>query len=233
MRTSWLRGFVVKRFFNLIEVTLAIAVVGIGMVSIMSLFPVGINAIRQSVAENYASDAGDLLMTYLMRNCNDTSIYSGTKDFWDYYIYDDKGTPTNYADDAQGIFNEGAAFWGNAWNSSDPANNTTVRTAEATLTSAMTDIDVTQKAALYQSSAPATYPGLFKITQGSALVSDFTGIARIWKSQVTGIYIYEQNLDILYPYAYRLYIEISWPAQKPYSKRDKKTFCVEIFRQKF
>lgn len=228
-----------KKFFNLIEVTLAIAVVGLGMVSIMSLFPVGINATRQAVAENYASDAAELLMTYLMRNCNDTSTYSGNgsnaKDFWDYYIYDDKGTPTNYADDVQGIFKEGTAFWAtaNTWNSSDPANDAAVRTAEATLTSLMTDIDITQKSTLYQSTTPLTYMGLFKIKQGSALVSDFEGIARIWKSQITGIYIYEQNRDILYPYAYRLYVEISWPAQKPYSKRDKRTFCVEIFRQKF
>ncbi|HCE44483.1 MAG TPA: hypothetical protein DET40_13120 [Lentisphaeria bacterium] len=225
-----------KRPFNLIEVTLSIAVIGIGMVGIMSLFPVGLDATRQSIAENYAADAADQFLSYIMRNCNDTTlIYDGPgtandKDFYDYYIYYDKNTPTNLADDTIGGYElwEEADFWGKPWN----GNDADAKIAEDVLTIMMPD-----PADIYWSPTNLTratgYPGLYKIKQGSALVTDFEAIVRVWKSPITGVYVYEQNLDVTYPYACRLNMEISWPAQKPYSKRDKRSFCVEIFRQKF
>ncbi len=219
-----------RRLFNLIEVTLSIAIIGIGMVGIMSLFPVGLDASRQSVAENYAADAADLFLSYVMRNCNDTTVVASGKDFYDYFIYFDNNTPTNMTDDTVGGYEfwEEASFWSKPWN----INDDDAKTAENTLTALMPD-----PADIYYSatnlSRAAGYPGLFKIKQGSALVTDFEGIARVWKSQITGVYIYEQNLDITYPFACRLNMELSWPAQKPYSQRSKKSFCVEVFRQKF
>ncbi len=224
------KASLVKRFFNLIEVTLSIAIIGIGMVGVMSLFPVGLDATRQSIADNYAADAADLFLSYLMRNCNDTTVIGSGKDFYDYYIYFDNNTPTNLADDTIGGYElwEEATFWTKPWNLTDAD----AKIAENTLTLMMPD-----PADIYFSATNLTraagYPGLFKIKQGSTLVTDFEAIARVWKSPITGVYIYEQNLDITYPYAVRLNLELSWPAQKPYSKRTKRSFCIEIFRQKF
>gem|GEM_PF-1930591 len=219
-----------KRWFNLIEVTMSIGIVGIGMVGIMSLFPVGLDASRQAIADNYAADAADLFLSYLMRNCNDTTKITGSKDFYDYYIYWDNNTPTNMADDTVGGYElwESSDFWSKNWNITDAA----AKTAEDTLTQMMPD-----PADIYFSATNLTrasgYPGLFKIKQGSALVTDFEAIARVWKSQISGVYIYEQNLDVTYPFAVRLNMELSWPAAKPYSQRTKRSFCIEIFRQKF
>lgn len=222
-----------KKLFNLIEIALAIGVIGIGMTAIMALFPVGFSATRQAIAQNYATDAADQFLTYIVRYCNDrTVIVAGPPKeyFWDYFIYSDSGTPTNTGDDTQGLLLAEPAeapqpsFWSQNWNTTDSA----AKTAEATLTTLMEDTTN-----IFQSTAPATYPGLFRITQGSTIVTDFEGIARVWRAPVTGVWIYEQNLDINYAYSARLYMELSWPAQKPYSKREKKTFCIEVFRQKF
>ena len=45
--------------FNMIEITVAIGVVAIGMVSLMALFPIGFNAHRDAIGEFYASDLAD------------------------------------------------------------------------------------------------------------------------------------------------------------------------------
>jgi type II secretory pathway pseudopilin PulG len=53
------------RRFTLIEVTLALIVIAIGLMSIMALFPVGANANRDAIAENYAADAADQMLGFL------------------------------------------------------------------------------------------------------------------------------------------------------------------------
>ena len=69
-----------RKFFNMIEVTLAIAVVGLGMAGIMALFPVGFQASRDAIGDNYASNAAEQFMSYFSRVCiNDPN-------FWDNYI---------------------------------------------------------------------------------------------------------------------------------------------------
>ena len=45
--------------FNLIELTLAIAVVGIGIASIMALFVPAIDSTKNSIADNYADEPAE------------------------------------------------------------------------------------------------------------------------------------------------------------------------------
>lgn len=53
------------QFFNMIEVILALTVVAVGMTSIMGLFPVGLNASRNAIAQNMSADVADQMITYL------------------------------------------------------------------------------------------------------------------------------------------------------------------------
>lgn len=53
------------QFFNMIEILLALAVIAIGMTSVLGLFPVGLNASRNAVAENCSADIADQMVTYL------------------------------------------------------------------------------------------------------------------------------------------------------------------------
>ncbi len=48
--------------FNMIEITVAIGVVAVGMVSLMVLFPIGFNAHRDAIGESYASDLADQVL---------------------------------------------------------------------------------------------------------------------------------------------------------------------------
>lgn len=68
-----------RKFFNMVEVTLAIAVVGIGVAGIMSLFPVAVSSNRDAIADNYAADAVDQMIAYV-------SLYS--KANWANFITD-------------------------------------------------------------------------------------------------------------------------------------------------
>lgn len=49
----------------MIEVLLALTVIAIGMTSVLGLFPVGLNASRNAVAQNCSADVADQLITYL------------------------------------------------------------------------------------------------------------------------------------------------------------------------
>lgn len=51
-----------RRWFNMVEVALATAIVGIGFVSILALFPVGLNTSRDAMSESYAAEIGDQII---------------------------------------------------------------------------------------------------------------------------------------------------------------------------
>jgi len=51
-------------FFNMVECALALAVVAIGVVSIVALFPVGMEAQRDAIGETFASQTADMLIHY-------------------------------------------------------------------------------------------------------------------------------------------------------------------------
>ncbi len=53
------------QYFNMIEVALAIAVIAIGLSSIMVLFPVGLNASSAAATDNNIPDAAEYMLSYL------------------------------------------------------------------------------------------------------------------------------------------------------------------------
>ena len=72
-------------FFNLVEVALAIAIVGIGISGIISLFPVGIKATNDAIGENYSSFVSNRFLGYMARMCNNPAkdFGTGARDFWE------------------------------------------------------------------------------------------------------------------------------------------------------
>lgn len=67
--------FVIRRF-SLVEITLALAILGIGIASIMVLFPVGINANTSAVADNNVADIAEYLLGYVQKQV-DQDFYNG------------------------------------------------------------------------------------------------------------------------------------------------------------
>ena len=55
-------------YYNLVEITLAMAVVGIGIAGIMALFVPALDSSRESVAENYSSQVAESLLAYIEKS---------------------------------------------------------------------------------------------------------------------------------------------------------------------
>ena len=179
------------KFFNLIEVVFAFAVVSVAIAAILPLMTVGIRAAQQAIEDTYASDTADQILHYLAAAC---------KDDWAAYIgnSDDSGKITN---SKPGLSEQEIADW--------------------------TAINETN---LYSTSDSA----VFGIKQGSANITDFTAVIRVWKnpvsSQVFSGSAWDEKTDIYYEHAAGLNAEISWPAEIPYSQREKKFFYLEIYK---
>jgi type II secretory pathway pseudopilin PulG len=194
-----------KKFFNMIELTLAIAVVGIGMVGIMALFPVGVNASRDAVGDNYAADSVEQMLTYIATACQDTPA---TLNNWTTYV----GTVAT-----DGRIKE------YAYASQLYDDNITVPTTRISNTNIFT---TTLGNDIYGIKQPAT---------GNA---DFTAHVKLWKAKIENMTIAGSTIPEL-PYynvthnigAARIYAEVSWPVEKPYSKRTKRTYSLELFKQ--
>ncbi len=62
--------------FNLIEVVLAIGILAIGITSVISLFPIGFQETRDSIAENYSSEAADSMLAFLARESYDPTTWN-------------------------------------------------------------------------------------------------------------------------------------------------------------
>ncbi|OGV55697.1 MAG: hypothetical protein A2017_03185 [Lentisphaerae bacterium GWF2_44_16] len=175
----------IKKAFNMVEITLAIAVIGIGVAGVMSLFPVALNASRDAVGNNYAPDIANQFLNYVSMQCNND---------WNTNISTTAGggiitetVPTN---------DDGATSW-----------------------------SATAISSIY--TCPTS--GLYKITQGSASATDFMAAVKVWKTQVTGIYVYGTSYNLTYQYGAQLHVEVSWPIEKPYAQREKRYYSLEIF----
>lgn len=200
----------VLRFFNLIELTIAIGVVGIGFAGILSLFPVALNSTRDAIGDNYSSYVANKFLVYIARNCNDPTkkFESGTKDFWQEYIY--------------------------------PASSNPMETDQSLIDESTVNFNSTPVVeGIYASTNKSDgkpNPGLYRVTQGSSSLAiiDFRATIRVWKSTVKNMCIYQKNYpEIDYAYAVNLNIEISWPSEKPYDKREKRYYTLDVFRQQF
>jgi hypothetical protein len=205
-----LKPFPVLFYFNLIELIIAIGVIGIGFAGIMSLFPVALNSTRDAIGDNYSSHVANKFLIYIARNCNDPTkkFDSGTKDFWQEYIYPASSNPM-VTDES--LIDESTV------------NFSTPPVEEGIYTS-------TNKSDGKQN------PGLYRVEQGSSslTITDFRATIRIWKSTVKNMCIYQKNYpEIDYAYAVNLNIEISWPSEKPYDKREKRYYTLDVFRQQF
>ena len=184
------------RTFNLVEIVLAMGAIAVGLVSIMALFPVGLNASRSAMAESYAAEAADQFLHWMQYKIDTTA------NGWSEYMVG--GGSSEIGTGVPGAADK-AFFADSAGNWYDPPNNT-----------------ILQKTANDQ---------IFKIvretTGSTGDVRDFEAIMALWRGSVTtpgGTTIGEN-------YAGSLNVEISWPAQLPYTERETATYVLELFNR--
>jgi len=78
----------------MIEVLLALTVIAIGMTSVLGLFPVGLNASRNAVAQNCSANVADQMVTYL-RVVSEINQAQYAKAFYDSDSFSTDVTVTN------------------------------------------------------------------------------------------------------------------------------------------
>jgi len=227
------------RFFNMIEILLALGVIAIGMTSILGLFPVGLNASRQAVAENSSANVAEQMSTYLQvinesvkRNALGVIIPPTN---YDNNIKTTGTTPyltSKYA--SLDIDTKSTAFL------------TAYKAGNIILGSAATDTNfprVANKWAIFKS----TQNGMFFIVQGPNCTEDsgsrpvdYAAMALVWKSTVQIKHLKAHGvasnpgdwLDFPLAPSYtkfgQLNIELSWPLELPYAERKYRYYQVVI-----
>lgn len=201
----------------MIEVALAMAIIAIGMTSILGLFPVGLNASRTAMAENYSVDAVEYVSGYL-KNLTESNRPSYYQVFM----------PTN----------------ANALPDQITMNG--YRTA-AGLDDLCKDFlkaypDFTAPVYTYNSILKGIYsfkdgdktPYVYFVLQGSpdSKSYDFSAMVLVWRSPVSSAVATGDASSWTpwpavadnYLYMSGVNIEISWPLEKSYSEREKRFY---------
>lgn len=212
----------------MVEIALALAVLAIGISSILVLFPVGINANRSAIADNNLADISEYLMGYLRAGCvaEWAAIAAAKNDApndGDYFFSKSGNMATSLSDltsltaetygDKSGVDPTAAAYTGT--------------------TNQITDT-------LYKVATSDKANSVFLYKQTTGDLVDFAAIVKVWRENPDFRIRKADNTigDIpspgtLRPYATVLCIEISWPAQAPYAQREKRLFRQEIFNEAY
>jgi type II secretory pathway pseudopilin PulG len=217
--------------FNLIELVLAIGLVAVGLCSIMALFPIGIAASRDAMAEGYAADAAEQMLHYVKYNCrqdwdsatNDTNLPLKTTTTSD--VIKDSAIPG-----FEGLFSTTTAT---------PGYFIIERTTD---TPSGTATDFTALVKVWKESIPGTCEPYTDSNSNGWQREAFTDMNSNQKWDSGETYIDENsnssydeesytdsNGNGLWDFlAVRVVVEIQWPLQLPSSRRQTKQFILEV-----
>ena len=210
----------IKRYFNMVEVALAMAIIAIGLSSILVLFPVGVNANKAAIANNNLADLAEYVLGYLRAHYAAKWTSSGSNSF---------------AGDLSTSYPE-------AGNDGVPADVTSGWQAFGS-TNGGTRL-------YQNTGAGSGAKGVFLFRQMSRVevdgetveVPDFSAIVKVWRDNTFNFSIIdmETNHDIsvsgisgIEKYLAGLCMEISGPAEAPYANRETRTFRFEIFNEAY
>lgn len=180
-----------KQFFNLIEIALAIAIIAVGMSSVLVLFPAGLNAVNSAAADSSSPDAVQYLAGYLESRIRHEWNSSGASRT--------SNTVTNLPSAKPGA--------AESWNTS-PIPNTPIYTSSTN--------------------------GLFKYEQTHRVngvdIVDFSAAARVWKTNNNHISVPGQtNPEQMNTGSVTIFIEVSYPLEKPYEERDTQIYRLDLY----
>ncbi|MDD3117667.1 MAG: hypothetical protein PHQ27_00660 [Victivallales bacterium] len=187
-------------YFNIVEIALALAVIGIGIAGIMTLFPVALNASRDSVGDNNAPLVAEEMLTYIEARANaETDVgWTGSGIIGQLPITKPNNSPT--------AVNEVP------FDAAHNINGTNIYMVNNSLYGIL----------------------LTSTNAGGQEVTDFSAIIRVWKQQIPAGSLYiEGNMvpsaALGYQYGADVFVEVSWPSEKPYGQREKRVYMLELF----
>lgn len=213
----------------MIEVALAMAVIAFGMTSILGLFPVGLNACRNAIAENYSTDAVEQFASYL-KGYAESSSANFEKLFGSSGFYSEtkpvatSAACTDAVNDFLNGISRGKDHSGAAYTPVPVITGWTVYAAKNT---GLKDVYFV-----------VFGPGNYMNPSGAAFpTTDFAGMISVWKSQLSYYRPNDANppdnwmlvTDTAYATGAVLNVEVSWPLDvEDHNMRQKRTFYIEI-----
>ncbi len=209
----------IRKFrFNLIEIALAMAVIAIGLSSILVLFPVAVNAGKDAVADNNLPDAAEYVLG-LFRAGVMSDWYRGTDTFY-------KRIPETKPD------LENSAYQNPTWKVFLGKAGDKVEKSNFLVSDKIPEIfRYQQVSAVEQPDGTVEY------------ASDFSADILVWKEPIRNFYdftnkeikettsdggITTTDLMKTYKYAFQLNVEFSWPAEAPYANRSKRLYVLDM-----
>ena len=199
--------------FTMVEVTMAIGVIAIGMMGIMALFPIGFQAARDAIGDNYSSEMADQFLHIVAMQCKAYSTDDGgtTTDGWGRWITGDPNDGASVSATLVPTDKAGAAATNDQENN---INNVTPGTTEV----------IPGIPGIYYPTSAGN--GLFYVNSKSNDVIDFDAVMALWQEDI----VYNSAGDTIpNEIATKLCLEISWPVAKPYKYREKRYYVMEIF----
>ena len=202
-----------RHYFNLIEITVALAVLVTGLISVMGLFAHGIRANTKAAASNAAADNGQQLLNFLA---------AGARNNWVSELNRFQATPCANIAGGQGVLNPVD------WDADDLEDVSGVQDVIPTLYFRDFSSPCSANTKVYRIHVEST-------TVNGGSVTDFDAIARVWKQPVT-VWQYDganwvAAEDSSYASRVNLIAELSWPAILPMSARDRQIFSMEVARE--
>ena len=204
--------------FNMVEIALAMVVIALGITGILGLFAVGVNAKKAAISENNIADAAEYMLgTYRTVILN--------------HIYNNK-TVTSGLLKSVGLSNKPLDSDVNdkSWDIDD---SKVKRFSVSRKGSAAEDTHIYYKSG----TIPQVFCYMPSRDVDGVKIPDCQIIGRIWAEnpvvdyrnwkddsiQNSGSYDFYAN-----DYAMKVFLELSWPVEKEYTDREKRTFVMYI-----
>lgn len=213
--------------FNMVEVALAMLVISLGLSTVLVLFPAGIKASRQAEEENNLVEAAEAMEAYIRLNHNSLGV--------DVLAHDsDKGTADTVLDSSFSTTTNA-----NKYKSIIAMNNTT---ASAFLYRKLTEVDgqlltefsciVRLLGSVDQGIGPDSNNsddtvGYFPAAASTAPHVNYSS-GNIYLKEIKSSNNSKGQVQTI-NYLQIINMEISYPADKPYSLRKKRVYHLEIF----
>ena len=216
----------------MVEIALAMAIIAIGLSSILVLFPVGVNANKSAIADNNLADIAEYVMSHLRAGCSS-----------EWYLHQqnasaDKFFTQHMKTSLVDINNDTDAKVAN--NSLNLSDWTSLNSSSSTGATRLLRLNKPNVNGIF------LFQQLTRLPDGTD-IADFSTIIKVWLDQDFDLFYPDPYATTMYQeltaadasrlnlgdYAKAFCIELSWPAEVTYENREKRIFRFELFNESY
>ncbi|MBO4490789.1 MAG: hypothetical protein J5944_05445 [Lentisphaeria bacterium] len=201
------------RFFNMIEVLLALAITAVGITGLMGIIPLGLNANRDAMAESFVADIANSYFATLNIQAAGADSFAS---FVSTIPFEEVTTPTNVTPESGGPSYD---VYANPVSDIAPWTETVSAALEKEGVNFPNDPNTTASGKRYMK---------VRVGKKDSTLPDFEADLCGWKCFPKDIADAEGDQTDLV----RVYLEVSWPVRTAYDKREKRIFVREFYNAK-